>query len=155
MRTLSGHRSHAATFNLPFPLECGAGHGSFPQRSVRNHPDIESDLTGALCAASEPFVLRILDDSMAPELNAGCIVVIDPTVTPFDGCFVLAELDDTFVVRTYRAADTGYFSLEALDPRFAPIADERIIALLGVVSQRTGARRRDFRRYPLEPPHRP
>ena len=112
--------------------------------------DIVVDSSGANCAASEPFALRILDESMAPELWADCVVIVDPTVSPFDGCLVLAELETELVVRTYRTKAHG-FSLEAQNRIFPTLPSERVVALWGVVSQRAGTRRRDHRRYPLAP----
>lgn len=43
------------------------------------------------CVSLEPFALRVLDDSMAPDLPAGAVVVVDPGEPPEAGCFVLVE----------------------------------------------------------------
>ena len=34
--------------------------------------------SGSGCAASEPFALRVLGDSMLPEFAEGAIIIIDP-----------------------------------------------------------------------------
>jgi phage repressor protein C with HTH and peptisase S24 domain len=43
------------------------------------------------CAASEPFALRVLGDSMLPEFAEGVIIIIDPAGTIRDGCYVMAD----------------------------------------------------------------
>ena len=60
------------------------------------------------CVSLEPFALRVLDDSMAPDLPAGAVVVVDPGEPPEDGCFVLVEHEGEVVLRRLRlAAPTG------------------------------------------------
>jgi len=41
--------------------------------------------TGTGCAASEPFALRVLGDSMLPEFADGSIIIIDPAGAIRDG----------------------------------------------------------------------
>ena len=56
------------------------------------------------CVSFEPFALRVLDDSMAPDLPAGAVVVVDPGEPPEDGCFVLVEHDGEVRLRRRRLA---------------------------------------------------
>ena len=80
------------------------------------------------CAASEPFALRVTDDSLAPEFPCGCVVVVDPSVRPEHGDWaVVRERDGPRLVR-FDAARAGQ-------------------AAIGVVVQRAGRRRREHRRY--------
>ena len=37
----------------------------------------------------EPFALRVIGDTMAPEFNDGCIIIIDPSGVVKDGSYVL------------------------------------------------------------------
>ena len=50
-----------------------------------------SENSGESCSASEPFALRMLDTSMSPEFDIDHIVIIDPSITPKNGDFVLYE----------------------------------------------------------------
>lgn len=56
------------------------------------------------CVSLEPFALRVLDDSMAPDLPAGAVVVVDPGEPPGDGCFVLVEHEGEVLLRRLRLA---------------------------------------------------
>ncbi|MGI9333912.1 MAG: S24 family peptidase, partial [Gammaproteobacteria bacterium] len=59
----------------------------------------------ATCVDAEPLALRVLDDSMEPELARGCIVIVDPSVPASGGAMVLAQLEGPqgpYVVRTLR-----------------------------------------------------
>ena len=99
------------------------------------------------CIEAEPFALRVTDDSMAPEFPRGCLVVIDPTGIVRDGVFVLAELEDGFLLRRLRmVADVP--RLEPLNPDH-PVVELTggLSAVRGVVSQRAGTRRRLHKRY--------
>ena len=46
------------------------------------------------CSAAEPFALRTIDDSMEPEFNTGCIIIIDPGNVARDESYVFA-VDNT------------------------------------------------------------
>lgn len=99
------------------------------------------------CIEAEPFALRVIDDSMAPEFFQGCVVIVDPTGRATDGAFVLAEVADGCLFRRLRV-DGDDVRLEALNPSYPPIRPEAGIASVkGVIVQRAGARRRDHKRY--------
>ena len=59
------------------------------------------------CVSLEPFALRVLDDSMAPDLPAGAVVVVDPGEPPRDGCLVVVEHDGEVVLRRLRLGPAG------------------------------------------------
>ena len=62
----------------------------------------------AACTSIEPFALRVLDESMAPDLPAGTVVVVDPGEPAEDGCLVLLERGNEVLLRRLRlAAATG------------------------------------------------
>ena len=116
------------------------------------------------CIEAEPFALRVIDDSMAPEFAPGCIVVIDPTGLATDGAFVLAEIDGEYIFRQLRRTEGGD-RLVALNDDYPaiPLPGTSAIAhggaagrprrrsppasVRGVVVQRAGARRRYHKRY--------
>lgn len=56
------------------------------------------------CVSLEPFALRVLDDSMAPDLPAGAVVVVDPGEPPGDGALVLLEHEGEVLLRRLRLA---------------------------------------------------
>ena len=56
------------------------------------------------CVSLEPFALRVLDDSMAPDLPAGAVVIVDPGEPPEDGCVVVLEHDGEVLLRRLRLA---------------------------------------------------
>ena len=58
----------------------------------------------SVCVSLEPFALQVLDDSMAPDLPAGAVVVVDPGEPPEDGCFVLVEHEGEVRLRRLRLA---------------------------------------------------
>ena len=49
------------------------------------------------CGA-EPFALRVIGDTMAPEFKDGCIIIVDPEGVVSDGCFVLAQHGDEYLL---------------------------------------------------------
>ena len=116
------------------------------------------------CIEAEPFALRVIDDSMAPEFAPGCIIIIDPTGLATDGAFVLAEVDGEYIFRQLRRTEEGD-RLVALNDSYPaiPLAGAPAIprsgtaerprrrsppaSVRGVVVQRAGARRRCHKRY--------
>ena len=56
----------------------------------------------AACTSIEPFALRVLDESMAPDLPAGTVVVVDPGEPAEDGCLVLLEREGEVLLRRLR-----------------------------------------------------
>jgi SOS-response transcriptional repressor LexA len=86
------------------------------------------------------FALRIRGESMQPEFRAGDIVVINPTIQPHPGDFVVATCDGgeaTF--KQYRSAGRNergqdVFELWPLNPLYAPMrSDREPLAIVGVM----------------------
>ena len=92
-------------------------------------------------------MLRVLDDSMAPEFRPGCMIVVDPTGRATDGAYVVAEVEGEIRLRRLRC-EGGQAWLEALDCAIPtrPIGAD-LAVIMGVVTQRAGTRRRDHKRY--------
>lgn len=102
------------------------------------------------CGASEPFALRVIGDDMLPEFQDGHIIVIDPGGTVKNGCYVVANPNDEYVFRQLFIED-GRYVLRASQPGF----DEIELAngmedIVGVISQRSGRRRSEHKRYDID-----
>ena len=97
------------------------------------------------CGA-EPFALRVIGDSMAPEFKDGCIIIIDPDGVISDGCYVLARHDDGFVFRQLVYNGDGYL-LKALQEGHEVIELSDLSPVAGVIVQQAGRRRADRKHY--------
>lgn len=99
------------------------------------------------CAEAEPFALRVLDESMEPEFERGCIIIIDPTGVVKSGAYVLAEHEGEYLLRQLREEAQGY-RLYALNPSFPCVRLGRgLQAIKGVVVQRAGSQRTYHKNY--------
>lgn len=99
------------------------------------------------CSGAEPFALRVLGDSMAPEFADGDIIVVEPDGALRDGSFVLARPDGEWIFRQL-VRDGAHWRLRALNPAYAeqPLADLSLVR--GVVIQKAvPGRRRLGKRY--------
>ncbi len=140
-------------------------------QEIRFYPQLDSGLTTAAtdtprmepatCTEAETFVLQVLDDTMEPEFNKGCIIVIDPTGLATDGSYVLArqpvanksaaETDsvDDYVFRQLSGDAANGYTLQSLNPRYADTPPTSVVLsdIVGVIVQRAGVRRRYHKRY--------
>jgi len=99
------------------------------------------------CSASEPFALRVIGDDMAPEFVDGNIIVIDPGGKLSSGCFVVARHDGEMIFRQL-FIEQGVYLLRALDTSLAEISlPKGVEDIVGVISQRSGKRRSEHKRY--------
>ena len=104
-----------------------------------------SDLSN--CSASEPFALRVIGDDMAPEFVDGNIIVIDPGGKLSSGCYVVARQHDETIFRQL-FIEQGVYTLRALDSSLAEITLQNGVEdIVGVISQRSGKRRSEHKRY--------
>jgi DNA polymerase V len=101
---------------------------------------------GGGCAAAEPFALRVLGDSMAPEFEHGVIIVVDPSGVVADGSYVVAKHEEEYLFRQIRIEDGRYY-LVALQEDHRKIEIDGIGAVVGVVVQRAGRRRSQHKHY--------
>jgi len=99
------------------------------------------------CSASEPFALRVIGDEMAPEFRDGQILIVDPGGRVTSGCYVIARRDGELIFRQLLIEDDGWV-LHALDPAIGdlPLVN-RVADIVGVISQRSGRRRSEHKRY--------
>lgn len=98
------------------------------------------------CAAAEPFALQVLGQSMAPEFQEGCVVIVDPGAPIRHGAFVVAEHGDGVILRRLAIHDQQW-SLEALAEGHPRIRIAGPAMIRGVVTQRSGRRRSERKSY--------
>ena len=98
------------------------------------------------CSASEPFALRVIGDDMAPEFVDGHIIVIDPGGRVSNGCYVVANHGGEMIFRQLQVED-GRYKLIATNNDLPEISLSGIDDIVGVVSQRSGKRRSEHKRY--------
>lgn len=107
----------------------------------------EFDSQLSSCGASEPFVLRVLGEDMLPEFQEGHIIVIDPGGAVRNECYVVANPNDEFIFRQLFIEGDQY-TLRATQSGFEEIVlPNGIKDIVGVVSQRSGRRRSEHKRY--------
>lgn len=101
------------------------------------------------CSANEPFALRVIGDDMAPEFVDGNIIIIDPGGKLRSGCYVVARQQDEMIFRQL-FIEQGVYTLRALDTSLAEITlPKGVEDIVGVISQRSGKRRSEHKRYDL------
>ena len=98
------------------------------------------------CAASEPFALRVLGDSMLPEFAEGAVIIIDPAGAIRDGCFVMAEVNNEYIFRQLRIVDNKYY-LQPLNDLYDTVEISGQDAIQGVITQKAGRRRKAHKHY--------
>lgn len=98
------------------------------------------------CAASEPFALRVLGDSMLPEFAEGAIIIIDPAGAIRDGCYVMAEYKNEYIFRQLRMVGDKLY-LQPLNDLYDTVEISSQQMIQGVISQQAGRRRKDRKFY--------
>jgi len=99
------------------------------------------------CGGGEPFALRVIGRSMAPEFDDGDIVIVEPDGLARDGSFVLAMHDGEWIFRQLRG-DGQRWWLHALDAAWPDLPLPDLAAVRGVVIQKARpGRRRASKRY--------
>ncbi|MFM2320321.1 MAG: hypothetical protein RLZZ215_2942 [Pseudomonadota bacterium] len=105
------------------------------------HHNLQQQLSeGSSCSEAEPFALQVIDPSMEPEFEQGCIIIIDPSGIVRDGAFVFAkDNQDEYIFRRLRIS-AGRYYLEALQTQY-PSFEIRPEQIQGIIRQRAGKRR--------------
>lgn len=106
--------------------------------------------TGCSAEGMEPFVLRVIGDSMAPEFLDGHIIVVDPGFPLFSGVFAVVKNGEEILFGQYIQEESGSW-IRYQDPSLAPVALDADFEVKGVVTQRNGRRRKDMKRYEYAP----
>ena len=97
------------------------------------------------CGA-EPFALRVIGDTMGPEFNDGCIIIVDPEGVVSDGCFVLAQHGDEYIFRQLEFGE-GMYYLKTLQAGHEVIELPDLTTVEGVIIQQGARRRADRKHY--------
>ena len=115
-------------------------HPAFDQEEMRF-----TDAGGA-CTEAEPFALMVKGDSMEPEFHDGHIIMIDPSMPPINGSFVVAEHEGGHIFRQLRIYE-GKKYLQPLHDGYPTLELEHDNAIVGVITQRSGRRRKETKHY--------
>ncbi|RMD70583.1 MAG: S24 family peptidase [Gammaproteobacteria bacterium] len=98
------------------------------------------------CAESEPFALRVLGDSMLPEFEEGCIIIVEPSGVLESGCYVVAQHNGEYIFRQLIIEGDRWF-LKPLNERYPTLEIPGIGAIKGRVIQKAGKYRKDRKHY--------
>ncbi|MGF1547274.1 MAG: S24 family peptidase [Thiotrichales bacterium] len=98
------------------------------------------------CASSEPFALQVLGNSMEPEFEDGCIVIIDRSARIEHGCYVLAKHQDEYIFRQLKI-EGEQWRLAPLNPHYETLVISSKDAIEGVIIQKAGRRRSQHKHY--------
>jgi DNA polymerase V len=101
------------------------------------------------CAASEPFALRVIGEEMAPEFNDGHIVIVDPGGTVRSGCFIVADTDSGYQLGCLTIVEKKHFISKLCEPENLTLLSAGMTSIVGVISQRSGKRRSEHKRYEI------
>jgi DNA polymerase V len=94
----------------------------------------------------EPFALRVIGDTMAPEFMDGCIIIIDPSGVVKDGSYVLARQGEEYIFRQLVFGDDMYY-LRTLEEGHDDIEIPDLVLVEGVIIQQGARRRADRKHY--------
>lgn len=106
----------------------------------------EDTNTGGGCSELEPYALRVMGDSMAPEFWDGCIIIIEPRLSMRHGQFVVVDYADDTTFRQY-IEEGGRKYLKPLNETFETVEITGPYNVRGVVIQRAGTRRSQHKHY--------
>ncbi len=98
------------------------------------------------CGGNEPFALRVLGDSMAPEFMEGHIIIIEPDGMVENGSYVFAVYEDEYIFRQLHIENEQYF-LKPLNDQYPTVKIAGLDAIKGVITQRAGTRRKEHKSY--------
>lgn len=98
------------------------------------------------CSGSEPFALRVLGDSMAPEFQEGHIIIIEPDGIVQNGSYVFAVYEEEYIFRQLIIEEGQYF-LKPLNDNYPTLTISNLEAVKGVITQRAGTRRKEHKHY--------
>ena len=111
-----------------------------PAQANQEHAEIKS------CAEAEPYALRVIGDSMAPEFLDGHIIIIDPAMSPEHGAYVIVDYRGETTFRQF-IVESGRKFLKPLNDAYPTIEMVENYRVRGVVIQRASRRRKDHKHY--------
>ena len=98
------------------------------------------------CGTDELFALQVLGDSMEPEFENGCIIVVDPAGVIQNGCFVMAEVNGEHIFRQLLVQEERLY-LKPMKSSYETIEIPDLKPIAGVIVQKAGTRRKDRKHY--------
>lgn len=104
------------------------------------------DQSGGGCSAAEPYALRVIGDSMAPEFNDGHIIIVDPGMPAVSGAYVVIDFNGETTFRQFMVESERKY-LKALNNEYPTQLLDSEYTIRGVVVQRAGRRRKDIKHY--------
>src|SRR4030065_2313789 len=72
------------------------------------------------CAKAEPYALRVIGDSMAPEFLDGHIIIVDPAMPPLNGAYVVIDYRGETTFRQF-IVEAGRKFLKALNDAYPTV----------------------------------
>lgn len=111
-----------------------------PAVGNQEHAEIKS------CAEAEPYALRVIGDSMAPEFLDGHILIVDPAMPPQHGAYVIIDYQGETTFRQF-IVENGRKFLKALNEAYPAVELVENYSVRGVVVQRASRRRKDHKNY--------
>jgi len=98
------------------------------------------------CAGSEPFALRVLGDSMAPEFTEGEIIIVEPGSECEDGAYVIASFQDEYVFRKL-STNHNQLRLSPLNNKFPTITINDKNLIKGRIISKSSGKGRQTKSY--------
>ncbi|MHB8698756.1 MAG: S24 family peptidase [Sulfuricaulis sp.] len=111
-----------------------------PAQATQEHAEIKS------CAEAEPYALRVIGDSMAPEFLDGHIIIVDPAMPPQHGAYVIIDYQGETTFRQF-IVEHGSKFLKAINAAYPTVEIAGNYSVRGVVVQRASRRRKDHKHY--------
>ncbi|MGE5241262.1 MAG: S24 family peptidase [Bacteroidota bacterium] len=119
--------------------------GTFKNIPIQTGSDVsDAELHG--CAEAEPYALRVIGDSMAPEFLDGHIIIVDPAMPPQHGAYVVIDYQGETTFRQLVVEDGRKF-IKALNDAYPAVELVGQYSVRGVVVQRAGRRRKEHKHY--------
>lgn len=102
--------------------------------------------SGGGCSELEPFALRVMGDSMAPEFWDGCIIIVEPRLSARHGQYAVIDYAGETTFRQYLEEGARRF-LKPLNDAYETVEITGAYTVRGVVVQRAGTRRVHHKHY--------
>jgi len=94
----------------------------------------------------EPFALKVLGDSMAPEFVEGHMIIIEPDGEVKNGSYVFAVYEDEYIFRQL-VIENGRYFLKPLNDKYPTLNISGLDVINGLITQRAGTRRQEHKHY--------
>lgn len=98
------------------------------------------------CSGDEPFALRVVGNSMAPEFVDGQVVIVDPAFPAKSGTYVVVDYGGEVMFGQLELG-VDRQTLRFLNADYAPVELAPPFTVKGVVIQRAGRRRSERKHY--------